>query len=134
MRTVINTEKLPIPPHYSPENVSEIWKVDYQKRADEAIEWAHKFQIRPANNDIFKTGSILIDIQNSFCIPGFELFVSGRSGMGAVDDNRRLCNFIYSNLSVLTHVTATLDTHTAVQIFHPIFIVDKNGNTPTLIL
>ncbi len=130
MRRVINTEKLPIPPHYSPENVGEIWKVDYQKRADEAIEWAHKYQIRPANLDFFKIGLILIDIQNSFCIPGFELFVSGRSGLGAVEDNRRLCNFIYSNLSVLTHITATLDTHSAVQIFHPIFIVDANGNHP----
>ena len=39
------------------------------------------------------------DVQNTFCLPDFELFVSGRSGTGAVDDNRRLCEFIYRHIS-----------------------------------
>ena len=73
---------------------------------------------------------IAIDYQNTFCIPGFELFVAGKSGSGAVDDNRRICEFIYRNLANITQITATLDTHTAMQIFHPIFLVDENGRNP----
>jgi nicotinamidase-related amidase len=72
-----------------------------------------------------------VDCQNTFCIPGFELFVAGRSGTGAVDDNVRLCEFIYRNLSRITIIAATLDTHTAMQIFHPIFWVNDGGDHPS---
>lgn len=73
---------------------------------------------------------MLVDVQNTFCIPGFELYVAGRSGTGAVDDNRRLCEFIYRNLGAITQVTATMDTHHAMQIFHAIFLVGENGEHP----
>jgi len=73
---------------------------------------------------------MLVDVQNTFCIPDFELYVGGRSGRGAVEDNTRLCNFIYRNLGWITHISATLDTHRTVQVFHPIFFVDKDGNHP----
>jgi nicotinamidase-related amidase len=72
----------------------------------------------------------VIDAQNTFCIPNFELFVGGRSGHGAVDDNIRLCEFIYRNLGNITHITATMDTHLSQQIFHPIFFIDKDGKQP----
>jgi nicotinamidase-related amidase len=124
------TTDLPIPPHYNPERVGEIWSVPYQQRAQEAQQWAHQHNLRPATSDAFKTGLLIIDAQNTFCIPGFELFVGGRSGLGAVHDNRRLCEFIYRNLGQITHITATLDTHTAMQIFHPLFLVDEQGQNP----
>jgi len=47
---------------------------------------------------------LLIDVQNTFCIPGFELFVGGQSGSGAVDDNVRLCEFIYRNLGLISEL------------------------------
>ena len=47
-----------------------------------------------------RVGLLLVDVQNTFCIPGFELFVGGASGTAAVDDNRRLCDFIYRNLGL----------------------------------
>ena len=64
---------------------------------------------------------LAIDVQNTFCLPDFELFVGGRSGRGAVEDNARLCAFIYRNLVSITEIHPTLDTHTAMQIFHPVF-------------
>ena len=64
---------------------------------------------------------MLIDVQNTFCIPDFELYVGGRSGRGAVEDNTRLCEFIYRNLGNITHITATMDTHMTMQVFHAIF-------------
>jgi len=48
-----------------------------------------------------------------------------------VDDSRRLCEFIYRNLGVITQITPTMDTHTAMQIFHPIFWVNAAGEHPT---
>ncbi len=96
----------------------------------QALEWARQFNLPPADRDTPQVALIAIDVQNTFCIPGFELFVAGRSGTGAVDDNRRLCEFIYRNLDWITHITATLDTHTAMQIFHPIFLVDEHGQNP----
>ena len=122
--------ELPIPPYFDPVKVSEIWKVPYQDRAEEAARWAHQWQIRPAAEDDYRVALIAIDVQNSFCIPGFELFVAGRSGSGAVDDNRRLCEFVYHNLNLITHITVTLDTHLAMQIFHPIFLIDDQGEHP----
>jgi nicotinamidase-related amidase len=73
---------------------------------------------------------VLVDVQNTFCIPGFELFVAGRSGTGAVDDNRRLCEFLYRNLGSITAIIPTLDTHQAMQIFHAVWLVNAEGRHP----
>lgn len=96
------TTQLPIPPHFKLETVGEVWRVPYQQRAYEAREWAKKFNIQPASEDQTKICLLLIDVQNTFCIPGFELFVGGQSGTGAIDDNQRLCQFIYRNLGVIS--------------------------------
>lgn len=128
----MNTQtQLPIPPHFVPEKVGEVWRVPYQQRATEAREWAKKYQIKPASADKTQVCLLLIDVQNTFCIPEFELFVAGQSGTGAVEDNRRLCEFIYHNLGVISAIAPTLDTHTAMQIFHPIFWINKDGEHPT---
>jgi nicotinamidase-related amidase len=110
--------------------VGEVWRVPYTQRADEAAAWAGKFGLGPAFADEFKTCLVLVDCQNTFCVPGFELFVAGRSGHGAVEDNVRLCEFIYRNLDQISLVAPTMDTHTTMQIFHPVFWVDKTGGHP----
>ncbi len=121
---------LPIPPHFDPDKVGEVWRVPYQERAEEAEEWAKQHHIQPAANDRFKICLMTVDVQNTFCIPGFELFVGGRSGTGAVDDNRRLCEFIYRNLDVITQICPTMDTHQAMQIFHSSFWINDEGRQP----
>jgi len=125
---VMNT--FPTPSFFDASLVSEIWKVDYAARADQARDWAHQYDLKPASVSKDRISLLLIDVQNTFCIPNFELFVGGRSGRGAVDDNIRLCEFIYRNLGNITHITATMDTHLSQQIFHPIFFVDSEGNHP----
>ena len=120
----------PIPPHYKPEKVAEVWKVPYQERASEAERWAREHVIRPSIEDKYRICLLPVDVQNTFCIPGFELYVGGRSGTGAVDDNRRLCEFIYRNLGVITEICPTMDTHQAVQIFHSIFLINDRGEHP----
>ena len=121
---------LPIPSFFDSSRVGEIWKVDYAARADQARDWADQHDLKPASASKDRISLLLIDAQNTFCIPNFELFVGGRSGHGAVDDNIRLCEFIYRNLGNITQITATMDTHFSQQIFHPIFFVDREGNHP----
>jgi nicotinamidase-related amidase len=122
--------QLPIPDFFDASRVGEIWKVDYAARADQARAFALQHNLKPASASTERISLMLIDVQNTFCTPGFELFVGGRSGDGAVEDNVRLCQFIYRNLGKLTHIIATMDTHTSQQIFHPIFFIDADGNHP----
>jgi len=121
---------LPIPDFFDPGKLDQVWRVPYEERARQAKAWALQHGLQPASTNGTKTWLMLVDVQNTFCIPGFELYVAGRSGTGAVDDNRRLCEFIYRNLGVITQITATMDTHQATQIFHAIFLVDENGEHP----
>ncbi len=122
--------ELPVPPHFNADKVSEVWRVPYQERAEEAARWAKAHHIPPAEKDKFRICLVLVDMQNTFCIPGFELYVGGRSGTGAVDDSRRLCPFIYRNLNLITRIVPTMDTHHALQIFHSIYLVNDKGEQP----
>jgi nicotinamidase-related amidase len=121
---------LPIPPHFAADRVGEVWRVPYDERARDAEQWAREHAIAPSAEDEFRLGLVVVDVQNTFCTPGFELFVGGRSGTGAVDDNVRLCAFIYRNLDTISQIVPTLDTHRALQIFHPPFLVDPDGAHP----
>ena len=122
--------QLPIPPHFEAQKVGEVWRVPYQQIATSAREWAKEYKIQPASTDRFRICLLLIDVQNTFCIPDFELFVGGKSGNGAVEDNVRLCEFIYHNLGTITNIIPTMDTHKVMQIFHPIFWVNEAGEHP----
>jgi nicotinamidase-related amidase len=123
-------DELPLPPHFDPDRVGEIRRVDYEARFADAQAWAGAHAIAPAARDERRVCLLAVDVQNTFCTPGFELFVGGRSGTGAVDDNRRLCQFLYRNLGRVTQIFPTQDTHQAVQIFHRVFLVDEEGRHP----
>ena len=122
--------QLPIPAHFDRTRVGEVWRVPYQERAVQAKQWAKQHQLAPAAKDKTRICLVPIDVQNTFCIPDFELFVGGRSGMEAVEDNIRLCEFIYRNLGVITEIAPTMDTHTTMQIFHSDFWINDAGETP----
>jgi nicotinamidase-related amidase len=122
--------ELPLPGHFDPSRVGEVWRVPYETRAREAQAWADEHALGPATDDGFRICLLAVDVQNTFCIPDFELFVGGRSGSAAVDDSRRLCEWIYRNLGSITRVLASLDTHHAMQVFHAIWLVDEEGRHP----
>ncbi len=121
---------LPLPDFYQPDRVGEIWRVPYEARSQQARAWAETHQIQPASTDQKRVCLLAIDVQNTFCIPDFELFVGGKSGTGAVEDTQRLCEFVYRNLNRITTIIPTLDTHRAMQIFHPVFWVNAAGEHP----
>jgi nicotinamidase-related amidase len=117
--------ELPLPPHWEPESVTQVRQVQYEERAAEAAAWATELRIGPARADDRRVCLLLVDCQNTFCTPGFELFVPG-----APDDSRRLCEFVYRNLGGITQIVPTLDTHHALQVFHAAWLVDEEGRHP----
>ncbi len=121
---------LPIPGHFDPEKVGSVWRVDYQQRAIDAKAWAKQHKLQSTSDDSLHVALLLIDVQNTFCMPDFELFVAGQSGDGAVVDNQRLCGFIYQNLNRIGRIHLTMDSHRMAQIFHPFFWVDDKGDHP----
>jgi nicotinamidase-related amidase len=122
--------ELPVPSHVDLDRVGEVWRVDYEARFREAQAWANGQGVKPAARDERRVCLLAVDLQNTFCTPGFELFVAGRSGTGGVEDSGRLCSFVYRNLAAITEIVATLDTHQAFQIFHASFLVDPDGRHP----
>jgi hypothetical protein len=98
---------LPAPPFFDPASAGRVFRVPYEERAREATAWAGAHGLPPATEDRLRTALLLVDVQNTF------------SG------------FLYRHLSRLTQVVVTLDTHTAVQIFHPVFWVDEEGEHPS---
>ena len=123
-------DELALPPHVDLERVPEVWRVDYETRFRDARRWATEHGVEPAAHDEVRVCLLAVDVQNTFCTPGFELFVAGRSGTGAVEDSRRLCSFVYRNLAAITEIVVTLDTHQAFQIFHAPFLIDPDGRHP----
>ena len=123
-------DQLPLPPHFEPSRAGEVWRVSYEDRAREAPAWAEQHGLGAATEDTFRLCLLAVDVQNTFCIPDFALFVAGRSGTAAVDDTRRLCEFVYRNLGTITQVYPSLDTHHAMQVFHAIWLVDEHGDHP----
>jgi len=100
---------------------------DQAQLLDEALRLRQAEKLLPSQADQQKTHLLLIDLQKDFCFPQGSLYVAGRSGRGAIDDNLRIARFIRRNLGRITEITATLDSHLAFQIFSPSFWVDSNG-------
>jgi nicotinamidase-related amidase len=118
---------LPLPSFFSPKNAEEHgYAPDQQRLFAEASEWRRAHHISPSAADPRTIHLLLIDVQKDFCFPEGSLYVAGRSGHGALDDSRRTTEFIYRNLDRLTHITTTMDTHFAFQIFFPSFWVDQD--------
>src|SRR3954467_209476 len=116
---------LPLPPHWDPALVEEVWRVDYEERAREAEKWGRHWGAATPGTDDPRVALLIVDAQNTFCTPGFELYVPG-----APADNRRLCEFLYRNLGTITQIVPTLDTHHAVQAFPAACLVAPEGRHP----
>jgi len=119
---------LPAPAFYDPGNARRwSYRPDPQALFEEAGRWRSRYAIPPSGGDRRKVHLLLIDAQKDFCFPEGTLYVGGRSGTVAVDDNDRVVRFVYRNLARLTEVTCTLDTHYPFQIFFPSFWLDRDG-------
>jgi nicotinamidase-related amidase len=123
-------KQLPTPNFYDPKKVVDLRFIDYPAIAQSALGLRKQYDLQAAAADVTKVGLLIIDNQYTFAHPKGELFVAGRSGDGAVQDSRRLTEFVYRNLAAISGIHCTLDTHRAYAIFHPTFMVDEKGNHP----
>jgi nicotinamidase-related amidase len=125
------TATLPLPQHFAPDNARRWdYRPDPQGLLGAATDWRKQYNLQPAAAAAGKVHLLVIDAQKDFCLPAGSLYVGGRSGTGAMDDNRRLAEFMYRNLDTLTAITTTLDTHVPMQIFFPSFWLDASGAAP----
>lgn len=119
------------PSFYSPGHAgSWSYQPDVLAVRAEAEQWQTRHKLTPATDDARQIELLAIDCQKDFCLPDGALFVAGRSGRGAIDDTRRIVEFIYRNLANLTRITLTLDSHFALQIFFDSFWRDARGDRP----
>ena len=72
-----------------------------------------------------KTVFLIIDAQFDFCHPDGSLFVPG-----ADQDVLRMATLIRQHASRIDHIIVTLDTHHILDIAHPLFWQDTEGNHP----
>ncbi len=120
---------LPIPGIYDPRHAGEYhYRPDPQAVFEQATAWARSHDVSPSAGDSKKVLLLLIDLQKDFCFPEGTLYVGGRSGKGAIEDNDRIARFVYRNLARITDVTCTLDSHLPFQIFFAPFWVDADGH------
>lgn len=120
------------PSFYNPANAGE-WSYEPDQAAifDQAAPFRADQGIKPALSDRHTTTLLGIDLQKDFCFPQGTLYVGGRSGSGAIDDSRRIAEFIYTNMSLITKMELTFDTHVPFQIFFPSFWVNDNDQHPS---
>lgn len=123
--------ELPVPSHFSARNASSWgYAANAGKLLEAAPAWRKQHGIRGAAADKTKVGVLLIDLQGDFVFPEGTLYVGGRSGTGAIDDNVRIAEFLYRNLGRIHQITPTMDTHEPFQIFSRSFWLDQGDQHP----
>src|SRR4051812_31724334 len=104
--TLAPVRTLPLPSFYESGNAA-LW--GYRPRETELLSqaeaWKRRHGLTPSGADKVKLHLLLIDVQKDFCFPEGTLFVGGRNGRGAIEDNDRLAQFLYRNLGVITETT-----------------------------
>jgi nicotinamidase/pyrazinamidase len=104
-------------------NVDKLYEPDLQKAYEAGLQ---AFR-RPASDDSKRVLLWLVDVQVDFVFPPP---IGRLSVPGAVDDTRRLIEFIDRNVQHITQISASLDTHTPFQIFFPTWWRNKDGQHP----
>ncbi|HMR07427.1 MAG TPA: alcohol dehydrogenase catalytic domain-containing protein [Polyangiaceae bacterium] len=112
------------PEYFRPEDAGAL----YVERADRVIAAGRARAgqgMPPASQDTRRVCVFGIDMQVGFCLPQGSLFVPG-----AVADTERALGFVYGNLSQITSVVLSQDTHSLGQIFFADFWLDDSGAHP----
>jgi nicotinamidase-related amidase len=133
MTSIGPPSELPLPPFFDPGNArSWSYRPDEAGLPEVSANWRKRHRIRPSAEDERLTLLLLIDAQKDFCLPEGASFVSDGGGGGAVEDTRRIAEFLYRNLGQLSEVVCTLDSHLPHHIFFPSFWIDEDGRHPAV--
>lgn len=109
------------PDYYTPERVGTL----YAPNVSAATAAGSSAGLKPSTEDRRRVYLLLVDVQVDFVHPDGALSVPG-----AVDDTRRTVEWIYRHAAELTTIGASLDSHLPIQIFHPAWWADANGQHP----
>lgn len=109
------------PDFYRPERVGQLYSPD----ANAAVAAGSALNIAPASTDSFRTLLLLVDMQVDFVHVDGSLSVPG-----AVDDARRVIEWIFRNLPAVTTIAASLDSHVPLSIFFPTWWSGADGQHP----
>ncbi len=82
-------------------------------------------KLTPSKNDSPRTLLLLVDPQVDFVHADGALSVPG-----AVEDTRRLIEWIFSNTGRITTIATSLDSHVPIQIFFPTWWQNERGEHP----
>ncbi len=112
-----------LPALYEPANVAQLYEVDLQRAYQAGLA---DFQ-RPSSKDARRILAWLIDMQIDFVFPA----PVGRLPVpNAPEDARRTVEWLYRNTHKITHIAASLDTHTPFQIFYSSWWKTASGEHP----
>lgn len=107
-------------------DVANIASLNSRENIPEIISLGNNENISSASKDTKRTLLLAIDIQNDFMEGIGSLGVQGSIG-----DVERLTRWMYANISKLSHVMCSLDSHSISQIFHADWWRDQDGNPPS---
>lgn len=109
------------PDFYNPDRVNSL----YLPNMAEAYRVGEALKLNPAHTDAQKIMLLLIDPQIDFIFPEGTLAVPG-----AIADTTRIIEWIFRNISQISNITISLDSHIAFQIFSPDWWINASGEHP----
>jgi nicotinamidase-related amidase len=110
-----------IPDFYDPQRVGKL----LPPQTSLAVDAGQHAGLSPAEGDKRRIALLLVDEQVDFIHTDGSLSVPG-----AVEDTRRLVEWIYRHTDRITTLAASLDSHVPIQIFFPTWWVDPQGRHP----
>jgi len=109
------------PEFYHPHQVGQL----YIPKTGQAVDEGHKLALPTSDTDKQRIALLLVDIQVDFVHSDGALSVPG-----AIDDTRRVIEWLFRNTDRVTTIAASLDSHMPIQIFSPAWWEDKDGQHP----
>jgi nicotinamidase-related amidase len=106
-------------------NVNHIASYESRENMGYILALGQSENITPASQDKKRSLLLAIDVQNDFMEGIGSLAVQGSKG-----DVQRLTQWMYQNMESLTQVICSLDCHSMMQIFHPVWWLDHKGDHP----
>lgn len=106
-------------------DIENIASFDSKENIPEIIRLGKNENLSPAADDKKRILLLAIDVQNDFMENIGSLAVQGSKG-----DIERLTKWIYQNISAITQIMCSLDSHSITQIFHADWWVDAEGKYP----
>lgn len=110
-----------LPAFYNPMDIGTSFMPD----VNSAVDAGRALNLPSSASDSQRIALVLVDMQVDFVHPNGALYVPG-----AVEDSKRVVEWVYHHVSDITQIYASLDSHYPIQIFSPTWWKDTNGQHP----